>query len=86
MWARTLKRFTHYHDHWAGQSASSRLEAEQVETIKAKIAALEDSSTRVRDFTWLMQVLPCLCPPTHLPSAPNSCLLLPSDGSEVAIL
>lgn len=51
-----LKRFVHYHDRWAGHSASSRLEEEQVATIRRKIAALENSSSQVKDFTWLMQV------------------------------
>ena len=58
---RTLKRFIHYRDRWEGHSASEKLEAEQVDTIKQKIVSLEETMSMAKDFAWLMQASTWRC-------------------------
>lgn len=46
-----------WHAHREAHMKSSKAEAETRSGVQAKIAALEDSTTLLKDYSWLSQVL-----------------------------
>ena len=62
-----MKRYQHYFIRWEGHVKSAKLEGQQRAAVQDKIGVLEEKKTTLKDYTWLLQVLP---PPPSNPPAP----------------
>ncbi|CAL8462233.1 g1764 [Coccomyxa elongata] len=52
---RNVKRYMHYYTRWEAHMKSSKAEAETRTSTQEKIAALEDNTSLLKDYSWLSQ-------------------------------